>query len=157
MVALSAFAEASTNAARPRPYDLVLFGATGDAGRVVCEYLANHQRAAAPVRWAVAGRNRAKLDGLVSALGGMSRPAVIVADSGDAKSLRAMAEQATVVLTAAGPYHILGEPVVAACVESGTHYARASCGEERRSTRTRGHKTPHLRHPPRLSRSCQHV
>ena len=42
-----------------RPFDLVLFGATGFTGKLVAEYLAT----AAPrdTRWALAGRNRAKL------------------------------------------------------------------------------------------------
>ena len=43
-----------------RPYDLVLFGATGFAGRLTAEYLA---RAVPPTAsWALAGRNRRKLE-----------------------------------------------------------------------------------------------
>lgn len=45
-----------------RPYDLVLFGATGFTGALTAEYLARH--APADCRWALAGRNRAKLEAL---------------------------------------------------------------------------------------------
>ena len=42
-----------------RPYDIVLFGATGFTGGLTAEYLARH--APAGLRWALAGRNPAKL------------------------------------------------------------------------------------------------
>ena len=61
--------------------------------------------------------------------------ASIVAESPDAKfgiviatvdaasdSLRTMAASARLVLSAAGPYHKVGEPVIAACIDAGTHY-----------------------------------
>ena len=43
-----------------RRYDIVLFGATGFTGRLTAEYLARN----APIgcRWALAGRNPAKLE-----------------------------------------------------------------------------------------------
>ena len=40
-------------------HDLVLFGATGFTGRLTARYLAEH--APAGCRWALAGRDRAKL------------------------------------------------------------------------------------------------
>ncbi|MGC1210090.1 MAG: saccharopine dehydrogenase, partial [Micromonospora sp.] len=45
-----------------RPYDLVLFGATGFTGGLTAEYLARH--APAGLRWALAGLNPAKLAGV---------------------------------------------------------------------------------------------
>jgi short subunit dehydrogenase-like uncharacterized protein len=105
-----------------RDFDVIVYGATGDAGRVVCHHLANKQRGA-PVRWAVAGRNRAKLDALVAKLGGTSTPSVVIAESGDAASLLRMAQSTAVLLTTAGPYLKLGEPVIAACIEAEAHYA----------------------------------
>ena len=44
-----------------RPFDIVLFGASGFTGELVAEYLANH---ASNVRWAIAGRNATKLERL---------------------------------------------------------------------------------------------
>ena len=43
-----------------RPYDVVLFGATGFTGALVAEYLATKK--ATGVKWAMAGRDKAKLD-----------------------------------------------------------------------------------------------
>ena len=53
-----------------RPLDVVVWGATGFTGRLVCEHLARDYTAPKaapaprPVRWALAGRNRAKLEAL---------------------------------------------------------------------------------------------
>ena len=43
-----------------RPYDIVVYGATGFTGRLVAEYLARHYGQEGP-RWAMAGRSAAKL------------------------------------------------------------------------------------------------
>lgn len=42
-----------------RPYDIVLFGATGFVGTLTAEYLAAH--APEGLRWAIAGRSEEKL------------------------------------------------------------------------------------------------
>lgn len=108
-----------------RPYDVVAFGATGFTGRLVAMYLA---RNAPPpkARWAIAGRNRGKLEALHAELaaidGACSEVGIIEADVGNPASLAEMARQAAVVLTTVGPYARYGEPVVRACVEAGTDY-----------------------------------
>ena len=75
-------------------------------------------------RWAVAGRNADKMRALVDEMlpEGARRPKIIVADTRDPESLRAMARQAKVVFNLAGPYHATGDAVVAACIEAGAHY-----------------------------------
>lgn len=107
-----------------RPYDLVLFGATGFTGGLTAEYLARN--APADCRWALAGRNRAKLEALRERLAAVS-PAcaelpILTADSADRASLREVAASARVVISTVGPYLRYGEPLVAACAESGTDY-----------------------------------
>jgi saccharopine dehydrogenase (NAD+, L-glutamate forming) len=99
-----------------RDYDVVLFGATGFTGALTAKYLAEH----AGVRWALAGRNAAKLAALRDQLG--VDVATLVADSTDAASLRRVAESTRVVATTVGPYIMHGEPLVAACAHSGTDY-----------------------------------
>ncbi len=108
-----------------RSYDLIVFGATGFAGRLTALYLQDTY--GGEVRWAVAGRSRSKLEALVAALAAR-RPdappvAFVVADSADLASLRSMAEQTKVVCTTVGPYAKYGLPLVQACAEAGTHYA----------------------------------
>ncbi|WP_340374603.1 saccharopine dehydrogenase NADP-binding domain-containing protein [Streptomyces sp. SS7] len=101
-----------------RPYDVVLFGATGFVGTLTAEYLAAH--APPDLRWAIAGRSREKLERLRERLG---VPAgVLTADVADPASLRALAEHARVVATTVGPYMEYGEELVAACADTGADY-----------------------------------
>ncbi|MEW2049372.1 saccharopine dehydrogenase NADP-binding domain-containing protein [Streptomyces sp. NPDC005476] len=101
-----------------RPYDIVLFGATGFVGALTAEYLAAH--APAELRWAIAGRSQEKLERLRERLG--VDVGVLRADVGDPASLRALAEHARVVATTVGPYVSYGEELVAACADTGADY-----------------------------------
>ncbi|NNN29461.1 saccharopine dehydrogenase [Streptomyces sp. S3(2020)] len=103
-----------------RPYDIVLFGATGFVGTLTAEYLAAH--APEGLRWAVAGRNEDRLRALRERLPGGAEVGVLRADVADPASLRALAEHARVVATTVGPYVTYGEELVAACAESGADY-----------------------------------
>jgi len=107
-----------------RQYDLVLFGATGFTGGLTADYLAAH--APAEMKWALAGRNRAKLDAVAGRLAAASpeapKPDVLVADAADEAALREIAAQTRVVITTIGPYALYGGPLVAACAAAGTDY-----------------------------------
>lgn len=107
-----------------RPYDIVLFGATGFTGALTAEYLAEH--ADPGTRWALAGRNEAKLaavrDRLVEIDPACAALPLLHADTTDAASIDAIAESARVVITTVGPYVKYGEPLVAACARAGTDY-----------------------------------
>ena len=117
-------ARTAEDAAQERPYDIVLFGATGFAGELTADYLAAH--APAGCRWAVAGRDRHKLERLRNRLAA-DRPELaslplLHADVRDPGSLRELAAQTRVVATTVGPYIRYGLPLVAACAEEGTDY-----------------------------------
>lgn len=103
-----------------RPYDIVLFGATGFVGTLTAEYLAAH--APAGLRWAIAGRGTERLERLRERLPGGAQAGLLRADVSDPGSLRALAEQARVVATTVGPYVEYGEELVAACADAGTDY-----------------------------------
>ncbi|MER5293465.1 saccharopine dehydrogenase NADP-binding domain-containing protein [Streptomyces pharetrae] len=103
-----------------RPYDIVLFGATGFVGTLTAEYLAAH--APRGLRWAIAGRGETKLRRLRERLPGGAEIGVLVADVADPASLRRLAEHARVVATTVGPYVTYGEELVAACADTGTDY-----------------------------------
>lgn len=96
-----------------REFDLVVFGATGFTGKLVADYIA---RATPQPRWAIAGRNKDKLEAL-----GLRVP-VLVADALDAPAIAAIARRTKVICTTAGPYAKYGNEIVAACAEHGTHY-----------------------------------
>jgi short subunit dehydrogenase-like uncharacterized protein len=101
-----------------RPFDIVVYGATGFTGRQAARYLAEH--APEGLRWTIAGRRAEALEQLAGELGLEAAP--IVADSTDEDSVDAMVGQARVLLTTAGPFARYGTPVVAACVHHKTHY-----------------------------------
>jgi short subunit dehydrogenase-like uncharacterized protein len=112
-----------------RPYDVVLFGATGFTGGLTAEYLARHTtptRHNPPTRWALAGRNLAKLERTRAHLATIEPAAVnldlIEADIGDPNAMGRVAGCTKVVITTVGPYIRYGEPLVAACAEAGTDY-----------------------------------
>jgi short subunit dehydrogenase-like uncharacterized protein len=108
-----------------RDFDVVLYGATSFAGRVVADYLAAGP-AAGGLRWALAGRDRGKLERVRGALAA-AHPAlaelpVLVADAGDAEALEALARRTRVVCSTVGPYARYGSELVAACVRARSHY-----------------------------------
>ena len=105
-----------------RDFDIVLFGATGFTGQLTADYLSH----AVPegTTWAIAGRNRQKLDGVASKLGRGEAvaPETLIADVTDLDSLTRVAESARVVITTVGPYIHYGDALVAACAKAGTDY-----------------------------------
>lgn len=110
-----------------KPYDLVLWGATGFTGRLTAEYLTRHYGAAgAPLRWAIAGRDRAKLVALREELAAIDATAVeipiLLGDSHDRPSLNAIVAQTRVICSTVGPYSLHGTPLVAACAAGGVAY-----------------------------------
>ena len=62
----SSIQPASPSDKADRPFDIVLYGATGFTGGLVAEYLMRNLPEGGS--WAVAGRNRTKLDALVARL-----------------------------------------------------------------------------------------
>lgn len=106
-----------------KKHEIVVFGATGFTGSLVVRYLAERGKLGS---WAIAGRNREKLEELRARtlrITPDARVDVIVADASDRDSLLRMAASATVVLTTAGPFAKYGEPVVRACIDEKAHYA----------------------------------
>lgn len=105
-----------------RELDVVVFGATGFAGRLVAGYLAGHAPPTAGI--GLAGRSKERLAEIRAALGPeAARWPLQVADTGDAESLTALARSARVVVSTVGPYRHQGLPLVGACAAAGTDYA----------------------------------
>ena len=104
-------------------FDLVVFGATGFVGSILCQYLIDCVGTQGDVTWAAAGRSKAKLDKLVTTLGSKAIDLPLVtADVTDDASLRALCEQTRVIVSTVGPYALYGEPLVKVCAETGTDY-----------------------------------
>ena len=104
-------------------YDLVVFGATGFVGQLLCRYLLTHTASSTPLRWAIAGRSATKLQALVTTLGADAAPLPqLIADVTDADSLHQLCAQTRVVVSTVGPYALYGEPLIQTCAATGTDY-----------------------------------
>ena len=111
-----------------KPFDLVVHGATGFTGRLVVEYLLRRYPAGSGLRWAMGGRNAAKLAAVRDELGAPADTPLVVTDTGNPASLQALMEQTRLVLTTVGPYQLYGNELVAACASAGVDYVDL-CGE----------------------------
>ncbi|MER6461291.1 saccharopine dehydrogenase NADP-binding domain-containing protein [Streptomyces sp. NPDC001228] len=109
-----------------RPYDIVLFGATGFVGELTAGYLAAH--APQGLRWAIAARDEHRLESLRERLPAGTDVGLLRADVAEPATVRALAEQARVVATTVGPYGRYGKDLVAACADTGADYLDL-CGE----------------------------
>ena len=119
-----------------RAYDLVVWGGSGFTGRLAAEYLARRYTpggsvgvgsvaATEPVRWAIAGRDRVKLEKVRDEIEqkhphARNKIDVLVGSLDDPQSLLRVASSTNTLLTFAGPFALHGMPVVDACVTCGT-------------------------------------
>jgi short subunit dehydrogenase-like uncharacterized protein len=103
-----------------RPLDLVVHGATSFVGQILCRYLVERHGCDGPLRWAISGRDGAKL-AQVSARTGASVERVVV-DATDRAGLDALVARTRVVASTVGPYARYGSDLVAAAVAAGTDY-----------------------------------
>lgn len=106
-----------------REFEIILWGASGFTGRLVADYLYANYGQGNELRWALAGRNQSKLEGIVEEIAGAKDALpIVIADSEDLAAMKAMAARTQVICTAVGPYALYGTNLVAACVEKGTDY-----------------------------------
>jgi short subunit dehydrogenase-like uncharacterized protein len=111
-----------------RELDIVVYGATGFTGRLVAEYLNNQYGVNGEVVWAMAGRSQSKLEQVRDEMGISADVPLVVADSSNLDSIKAMVERTAVVCTTVGPYQLYGNELVATCAAAGTDYVDL-CGE----------------------------
>ena len=115
-----------------REFDIVVFGATGYTGQFVVEEVARTlQNENSKFNWAIAGRNKDKLNEVLKTaskqvdqkLDGIG---LIDADVSNEESLLAMCKRTRLVMNCVGPYRLYGPPVIKACIEAGTHHVDVS-------------------------------
>jgi short subunit dehydrogenase-like uncharacterized protein len=94
---------------------IAVYGATGYTGKLVAAELDR-----AGVDFVLAGRNREKLDQVAAGL--ESDVEVHAVSLDDQTGLHGLLENCAAVIACAGPFHLHGEPVMRAAVETGTHY-----------------------------------
>ena len=109
-------------------FDIIVYGASGYTGRLVAEYLSTEYADDAALRWAMAGRNQAKLAEVRDEIGAPADIPLLIADTQDPASLDALVKRTRVIITTVGPYQLYGSALVAACARAGTDYVDL-CGE----------------------------
>jgi short subunit dehydrogenase-like uncharacterized protein len=104
-------------------HDVIAFGATSFVGQILCRYLWDQFGTQGEMKWAAAGRSREKLENLRSSLGiAAAALPLVVADAANEASLRSLCASTRLVVSTVGPYALYGEPLIKACVETGTDY-----------------------------------
>lgn len=103
-------------------FDVLVYGASGFTGQLVCEYLHQTYGDEGELRWAMAGRNAARLARVRDALGIGAGVPVLVADSDDQAAIERLVAATQVLLTTAGPYQQYGARLVESCARLGTDY-----------------------------------
>jgi short subunit dehydrogenase-like uncharacterized protein len=111
-----------------KKFGVVVYGATGYTGRLVCEYLNKQYGVNGEIKWAMAGRSQEKLVQVRDEMGIPADVPFVIADADKPESVKAMVESTQVVLTTVGPYQKYGSYLVRMCSEIGTDYVDL-CGE----------------------------
>ena len=105
-----------------KTYDIVVLGASGFTGKLVCEYIyTNYTQKKIDLKWAIAGRNLKKLENIRNEVADKDIP-IIIADSHDFNSLNSLTKKTKVVCTTVGPYAKYGTKLVESCINNNTHY-----------------------------------
>lgn len=103
-----------------RRLDLVVYGATSFVGRILVAHLVARHGSDGDLRWAIAGRDRARLDRVAAETGADVER--IIADATDPRALAELAAETRVVVSTVGPYALHGSELVRAVVDAGTDY-----------------------------------
>ncbi|CAH1996475.1 unnamed protein product [Acanthoscelides obtectus] len=112
--------------------DLLILGATGFTGKYCIPYVYKLSKTDGKnLSWGIAGRSEEKLKEVLAEMSkkvgaDLSNIPIVKCDIKDDESLKKMAEKTKVVINCCGPYRFLGEPVVKACIEVGTHHVDVS-------------------------------
>ena len=109
-----------------RSYDVLIWGASGFTGKLVCQYLMKNYGVGigSAFRWSIAGRNHKNLETIRKDLN-LNNPEempILIGDSLDLESLKTITSKTKVLLTTVGPYSLYGRALVEACIQTHTHY-----------------------------------
>ena len=103
-----------------KKYDIIIFGATGFTGKLICDYLLNHKESK-KLNIGLAARNKSKLEKIAEKFSEIN-PDTLVVDSFNKDSIDQMTGSAKLILTVVGPYSLYGEYLVESCIKNSTHY-----------------------------------
>ena len=100
-----------------KKYDILVYGATGFTGQLICEYLSKHKDIE-NIKWGISGRDESKLKNISNHFS----VDYIKADSFDIPSLNNLTSLSKLIISTVGPYSLYGKKLVESCVNNKTHY-----------------------------------
>ncbi|MBD3615200.1 MAG: saccharopine dehydrogenase NADP-binding domain-containing protein [Gracilimonas sp.] len=103
----------------PKPFDIILIGATGFTGKRAAQYLKDHTPDT--LKYGIAARNPDKL-GLIAEKLNFAKNQCFTIDTTIREQVETVVKQARIIITTVGPFSLYGEEVIAACAKFGTHY-----------------------------------
>lgn len=106
-----------------RDLDLVVFGATGTVGELVCEHIAREYPGV--FTWAMAGRSHDKLECVAKSLRDIHPecdPHILVCDATDQEAVDAVISRTRAVISTTGPFMRNSRSIAEACARLGTDY-----------------------------------
>ena len=107
-----------------KDFDLIVFGATSFTGKLVVEYLDKNYKD--NISWALAGRNKEKLEAVKEQLS-CDAPILII-DSESQNDIQNALSKTKLVITTVGPYQLYGNLLIEMCAKLGVDYVDL-CGE----------------------------
>ena len=105
-----------------KEFDIIVYGATGFTGQLICEYLNNHKDIN-QIKWGIAGRNKQKLEKIANKY---SISNLFIADSFNMESLDTITSKAKLIISVVGPYSLYGKKLIESCVNNKCHYLHLS-------------------------------
>lgn len=109
-----------------RPYDIVVYGASGFTGQFAA---IEAVRTCKDKKIAIGGRTKAKLEKVLQEIekelgleADVKNIGIVIADSQNEDSITEMCRQTRLVINCVGPFRWYGEQVVRACVQMATNY-----------------------------------
>jgi len=96
-----------------RPFDVIVWGATGFTGQLTCKYINDNYPS---LKWAMSGRHLDKLRKVKKDLGIDDEVPILSADINVPDSLDVIFKDSKVVLSTAGPYAKIGTEIIRSCV-----------------------------------------
>ena len=101
-------------------FDIIIWGASSFTGKLVTEYFFK-KFGSNKIKWAIAGRNKSKLENIRSEVADKKIP-ILIADSFDEQSLSLIVKETKVICSTVGPYSLYGSLLVELCVKHSTNY-----------------------------------
>ena len=84
-----------------KKFDLIIWGATGYTGKLVCEYIFKNYKNTT-LKWALGGRDKSKIKSLISSLN-LTSISYLIADSNNKNSLLDMTRMTKTICSTVGP------------------------------------------------------